>query len=159
MPSHLKENHGLSTPPCSPQRTLSQICARGNLQTSTRLPPARQSCLHNFGLWMSYCKRTCVPWDTRCRDETDFLVPCILSTKAIGALFPISSGGRFINSRRGCTTELLSLQEHGDCHSHFSSLTCSERRALKAMRQMGQSFSIHASVESNGTRVIPICPE
>jgi hypothetical protein len=123
------------------------------------MPPARRSCHHNFGLWMLCCKRMCVPWDTRRRDETYFLVPCIRSTSAIGALFSISSGGRFINSGRGCTTELLSLQEHGDCHSHLLSLTCSERRALKAMRQMGQSLSIHASAKSSGTRVVPICLE
>jgi hypothetical protein len=44
------------------------------------------------------------------------------------------------------------------CHSLFSSLTCFERRALKAMQQMGQSLSIHASAKSSGTRAVPICP-
>jgi hypothetical protein len=91
-----------------------------------------------------------------CTPSQNFSVPYICSTRAFGSPFLRSFGGRYINSGRGCTTELLSLQEHGDCHSLFSSLTCFERRALKEIRQIGQSLSIHASAESSGTRAIPI---
>jgi hypothetical protein len=129
------------------------------MQTGTRMPLARRRYLPSSSLWTLCCKRMCVPWDTRHRDRTCFLVPYIHSTRAIGAPFPRSFGGKYINSGRGCTTELLSLQEHGDCHSLFSSLTCFERRALQVMRQMGQSLNIHASAESNGTKAIPICPK
>jgi hypothetical protein len=128
--SHSKQtNHGLSVSPCSLQRTSSQTCARGNLQTGTRMPPARRRCLQSFGLWTSCYKGMCVPWDTGRRDGTCFSLPCIHSTRAIGGPFPRSFGGRYINSGRGCATKLLSPPEPGDYHSHFSSLIYSERRA------------------------------
>jgi hypothetical protein len=121
--------------------------------------PTRRRCPYNSGLWMLCCKGMCAPWDTRRRDGTCFSMPYIFSTRAIGAPFPRSSGGKYINSRRECTTELLSPQEPGDYHSHFSSLTYFERRALKTIWQTGPSLSIHGSTKSSGIRAIPTCPE
>jgi hypothetical protein len=57
-----------------------------------------------------------------------FLAPYICSIEVFGAPFPRSFGGRYINSRRECTTELPSLLELGVCLSLFSSLICFERR-------------------------------
>jgi hypothetical protein len=66
---------------------------------------ARLRFLPSFGLWTSCYIGMCVPWDTRHRGGTYFLVPYIRSIDAFGALFLRSFGGRYINSRRKCTTE------------------------------------------------------
>jgi hypothetical protein len=129
------------------------------MQTGIRTPPARRRYLPNSSLWTLCYKRMCVPWDTRHRGGTCFLVPYIRSTEVFGAPFPRSFGSSYINSGKECTTELLSLPEAGDCHSHFSSRTYSERRALKAMQLTGQSLRTHILAESSRTRVVPTCLE
>jgi hypothetical protein len=120
-------------------------------------PPARQSCLHNSGLWTLCFSEMCVPWDTRCKDGTFSSLPYIHSTRAIGAPFRRLFGGNCKNSRRECTIKLLRALEPGDYRSHFSSPTCSERRASRALWQMGPSLSIHSSAESSGIKAIPTC--
>jgi hypothetical protein len=89
----------------------------------------KQSCLHNSGLWTSYYRVMCVLWDTKHRDGTFSSLPYIHFTRAIGAPFPISSGGSCINSRRECTNELLTPPEVGDYRSRSLSPICSERMA------------------------------
>jgi hypothetical protein len=130
---------------------------KGNLQISIGMPPTRQSYLHNSGLWTSCFKGMCALWDTRCRNGTFLSLPCICSIKAIGAPFPRSSGGSYINSGRGYTNELLTPPEVGDYHSRSSSPICFERKASRAFQQMGPSVSIHNSIGSSGIRAIPTC--
>jgi hypothetical protein len=60
-------------------------------------------------------------------------------------------------SGKGCTIELLRAPEPRDYLSHFSSPTCSGRKALKAPRQMGPSLITHSLAGSSGIRVIPTC--
>jgi hypothetical protein len=132
---------------------------RGNLLINTRMPLASQSCLHNSGLWISCYRGMCVPWDTKCRDGTFSLLPCIHFTRAIGAPFLRLSGCSCINFGKGCTSELLRLLEAGDYLSHFSLHTCSKRKASKALWQTGPSLSIRNSDGSNGIRAIHTCHE
>ena len=117
---------------------------KGHLQIKKRMPLTSQSCLHNSGLWTSCCKGMCVPWDTRRRDGTFSSLPYIRSTKVIGAPFPRLSRGSYLNSGRGCTSELLSAPKAGDYLSRSSSLTCSGRKTSRALRQMSPSLSIHS---------------
>jgi hypothetical protein len=48
-------------PPCSLSRILSLTYVRGNMQTDTKMPPARQRFLQSFGSWTLSCRRMCVP--------------------------------------------------------------------------------------------------
>ena len=123
------------------------------------MPLASQSCLHNSGLWTLCCREMYVPWDTRYRDGTFSSQPYIRFTRVIGAPFPRSSGCNYINSGKGCTSELLRLPEVGDYLSHFSLHTCFRRRASKALWQTGPSLSIHSLARSSGIRSIPTCHE
>jgi hypothetical protein len=129
------------------------------LQIDTIMPPPSQSCLHNYGLWIPCCRGICVPWDTKHKDGTYSSLPCIHFTKVIGASFPRLYGHSCINFGKGCTSELLRLPKAGDCLSHFSLHTCSERRASKALRQMGPSLSIHSLDGSSGIKAIHTCLE
>jgi hypothetical protein len=123
------------------------------------MPPAKQSCLHNFGLWTLCCIGMCVPWDIEHRDGTFSSLPCIHFTRAIGAPFLISSGGSCISFGRECTNELWTTPEARDYLSHSSSPICFGRRAKKALWQMGPSLIIHTSDGSSGIRAINTCHE
>jgi hypothetical protein len=130
-----------------------------SIPISIGMPLARQNCLHSSGLWTSCFREMCVPWGTKRRDGTFSSLPCIRSTRAIGAPFSRSSRGSYINSRRVCTNELLRVLEAGDYHSRSLSPTCSKKRASRALQEMGPSLSIHSLVGSNGIKAIPTCHE
>jgi hypothetical protein len=67
------------------------------------------------------------------RDETFSSLPFIHFTRVIGASFPRSFGGSYINFGKGCTSEMLRATKAGDYLSCSSSPTCFGRKASRAL--------------------------
>jgi hypothetical protein len=132
---------------------------KGNLQINTRMLPTSQSYLHNSSLWISCCRRMCVPCVTKRRGETFSSLPCTHFKRAIHAPFSRLSGCSCINCGKGCTNELRTPPEARDYHLLSSSCICSRNKASKALRTMGPSLSIRSSAGFNGIRAIHTCLE